>query len=70
MSIAPSTIRRAKLLVAWPVTMALPGENTVYASARYPFRIVVPIIPRGTAQDPEPGCGSLALQPCRAPKRH
>lgn len=51
-----------------PVAMA--GENTVYTSARYPSNITVPFIPGAGAEGPEPGCGSLAFQPCRAPRRH
>jgi uncharacterized protein len=65
--IAPSPIPQP----AWgllPVSM--PGQNTVYASARYPSEIVVPTIPGAGAGGPEPACGSLAAQPCRMPARH
>ena len=50
-----------------PVSLA--GENTIYASARYPSAITVPTIPGAAAEGPEPVCGSLAFQPCRAPAR-
>jgi hypothetical protein len=60
---APSPIPQP----AWglmPVDM--PGQNTIYASARYPSEIMVPTIPGGRAEGPEPACGSMASQPCRA----
>jgi|SRR5215469_2032188 len=47
--------------------VSLPGENTIYASAKYPSEIIVPTIPGAAAEGPEPACGSLAFQPCRAP---
>ena len=65
--LAPSPIPQP----AWgllPVNM--PGQNTIYASARYPSEIVVPTIPGASAAGPEPACGSLASQPCRMPARH
>ena len=65
--LAPSPIPQP----AWgllPVSM--PGQNTVYASARYPSAIVVPTIPGAAAAGPEPACGSLASQPCRRAARH
>ncbi|HEV2270058.1 MAG TPA: CocE/NonD family hydrolase [Steroidobacteraceae bacterium] len=46
--------------------VSLPGQNTIYASAKYPSDIIVPTIPGATAEGPEPACGSLAFQPCRA----
>lgn len=49
-----------------PVSMA--GQNTIYASAKYPSEIRVPTIPGATAEGAEPVCGSLAFQPCRAPR--
>lgn len=65
--LAPSPIPQP----AWgllPVNM--PGQDTIYASARYPSEIVVPTIPGASAAGPEPACGSLASQPCRMPARH
>ncbi|MGB6489104.1 MAG: CocE/NonD family hydrolase [Steroidobacteraceae bacterium] len=65
--LAPSPIPQP----AWgllPVSM--PGQNTLYASARYPSEIVVPTIPGASAPGPEPACGSMAAQPCRTPARH
>ena len=65
--LAPSPIPQP----AWgllPVNM--PGQNTIYASARYPSEIVVPTIPGASAGGPEPACGSLAAQPCRMPAPH
>jgi hypothetical protein len=65
--VAPSPIPQP----AWgllPVNM--PGQNTIYASARYPSRIMVPTIPGASAGEPEPTCGSMAAQPCRMPARH
>lgn len=50
-----------------PVDM--PGQNTVFASARYPSRIIVPTIPGSSAERPEPACGSMEAQPCRTPAR-
>lgn len=48
-----------------PSPINLPGRNTVYASAKYPSQIRVPVIPGAKAQGPEPACGSLMFQPCR-----
>lgn len=65
--LAPSPIPQP----AWgllPVNM--PGQNTIYASARYPSEIVVPTIPGASAAGPEPACGSTASQPCRTQARH
>ncbi len=66
--LAPSPIPQP----AWgllPVSM--PGQNTIYGSARYPSEIVVPTIPGASAAGPEPACGSMAAQPCRTtPARH
>ncbi len=65
--LAPSPIPQP----AWgllPVSM--PGQNTIYTSARYPSEIVVPTIPAAGTEGPEPACGSLASQPCRRPARH
>jgi uncharacterized protein len=65
--LAPSPIPQP----AWgllPVSMA--GQNTIYASARYPSEIMVPTIPGAGAAGPAPACGSLAAQPCRAVARH
>jgi len=65
--LAPSPIPQP----AWgllPVSMA--GQNTIYASARYPSEIIVPAIPGAGTGGPEPACGSLAAQPCRAAARH
>jgi uncharacterized protein len=64
--LAPSPIPQP----AWgllPVSM--PGQNTIYASARYPSEIVVPTIPGAGAEGPQPPCGSLASQPCRKSAR-
>ena len=52
------------------VPLALPGQNTIYASARYPSEIVVPTIPGARARRPAPPCGSMPFQPCRKPTRH
>jgi hypothetical protein len=65
--LAPSPIPQP----AWgllPVSM--PGQNTIYASPRYPSEIVVPTIPGADAEGPEPACGSMASQPCRMPAHH
>ena len=48
--------------------VSLPGENTIYASTKYPSDIVLPTIPDATAEGPEPACGSMAFQPCRTPQ--
>jgi hypothetical protein len=48
-----------------PSPINMPGRNTVYASAKYPSEIRVPVIPDVKAQGPEPLCGSLMFQPCR-----
>ncbi|HEY1891913.1 MAG TPA: CocE/NonD family hydrolase [Steroidobacteraceae bacterium] len=64
---APSPIPQP----AWglmPVNM--PGQNTIYASAGYPSRIIVPTIPGASGEGAEPTCGSMAAQPCRMPARH
>lgn len=49
-----------------PVSLA--GENIIYASARYPSEITVPTIAGAAAAEAAPACGSMALQPCRAPQ--
>jgi uncharacterized protein len=46
-----------------PVNM--PGENIVYASVKYPSKIIVPLIVGAKAGAPEPACGSIPFQPCR-----
>jgi putative CocE/NonD family hydrolase len=65
--LAPSLIPQP----AWGLLpVGTPGQNTIYASARYPSEIVVPTIPGASAEGPEPVCGSMASQPCRTAARH
>jgi len=65
--LAPSPIPQP----AWGLLpVGMPGQNTIYASSRYPSDIVVPTIPGAAAEAPEPACGSLAAQPCRRAARH
>jgi uncharacterized protein len=64
--LAPSPIPQP----AWGLLpVGMPGQNTIYASARYPSAIAVPTIPGEGAEGPEPVCGSLAAQPCRPAPR-
>jgi hypothetical protein len=65
--LAPSPIPQP----AWGLLpVSLPGQNTIYASAKYPSEIVVPAIPAASAGGPEPACGSMESQPCRMAARH
>ena len=52
------------------VPLDMPGENTVFTSARFPSTIVVPTIPGARAKRAPPPCGSMSLQPCRRPAAH
>ncbi len=45
----------------------LPGRNTVYHSEQHPSRLLVPVLPGAGAEAAAPECGSLPMQPCRAP---
>lgn len=50
----------------WGFTLLdLPGRNTVYHSAQYPSRLVLPVLAGAKAQGPAPACGALDHQPCR-----
>jgi uncharacterized protein len=65
--LAPSPIPQP----AWGLLpVGMPGQNTIYASSKYPSAIVVPTIPGAGAEGPAPACGSMAAQPCRMAARH
>lgn len=64
--VAPSPIAQP----SWGLMpVDLPGQNTIYASARFPSRIIVPTIPGAKAARAQPPCGSMPMQPCRKPTR-
>ena len=59
-SVAPPTFG------GWSMTpVSSVGTNTVYHTKEYPSKLTVPTIPGLEAQEAEPECGSLDLQPCR-----
>ena len=67
LQLAPSPIAQPR----WGlVPVDVPGQNTVFASARYPSAIIVPTMAGARAKRAPPPCGSMPLQPCRKPAHH
>lgn len=52
-----------------PIIASLPAGslsvNKVYHSAKYPSKVLLPVLPGAVAKAPAPECGTLRNQPCR-----